>query len=523
MRATRSAIALGILLLSASGAWAFVPGGRAARSDCLAEWRVTDRTVTPTKGRDVVECQDGDPICDADGRADGRCTFNVSVCVLQDDPLVPACLAPATGLHLRHLTRGLEPPISLSHRGCGRPTPLRVATRLNARHRRIRSVRVALRMTAVAPGMRDANRLLLRCLPAEETCPPAGECPLSPAGVKQPNAVVLSVDPFGSDLDQGWAGRAHDVRVPFGTNLQICLENCNMLLDPTCDTRILTGKGTANGQSFGPPVPVLAGSVPVCLVQEYARSEFRGGTANLSTGAVDATIALHTKVFVTDPAKVCPQCVSGRCEGGANDGGACSPPPPSPAVTAIAPIVGPSSDCPPDDDALVGTLDVAIPLTTGVSRLESLPGASSATPCFVDGPEPAGVPADPDACTGECDVGCASGGCDVTDPPSCPAPAGGIRQACCTDDAALGCFPTRSSALTRVGRTDAPQPPWPGSNYPKTSRPVVVGTFCEGATGLQAVDATIGLPGPAAIVLPSVATWKTPTPCNGGDGPAPQY
>jgi DNA-binding beta-propeller fold protein YncE len=59
-----------------------VPGNGPARSDCLAAW-VLDAppeaaTVLARKTRFV--CTDGDPACDADATADGRCSIRAQVC-----------------------------------------------------------------------------------------------------------------------------------------------------------------------------------------------------------------------------------------------------------------------------------------------------------------------------------------------------------------------------------------------------------------------------------------------------------
>ncbi len=66
--------------------------GRGRRqTDCYVEWAVHNPTNTPFfDKRGIVrvkqECTDGDPACDADGMADGACTFEVGVCVKNEDP-----------------------------------------------------------------------------------------------------------------------------------------------------------------------------------------------------------------------------------------------------------------------------------------------------------------------------------------------------------------------------------------------------------------------------------------------------
>jgi len=60
----------------------FVPGGGSATTDCFAAW--TFDLTEPPGARDVrkarVSCTDGAASCDADGVADGQCTFRVQLC-----------------------------------------------------------------------------------------------------------------------------------------------------------------------------------------------------------------------------------------------------------------------------------------------------------------------------------------------------------------------------------------------------------------------------------------------------------
>ncbi len=73
----------------------FVPGGGAARPDCLATWQVTNAAQRPGgDGRAPVRqrCHDGDPGCDADS-VPAQCTFTVAVCFDRDDARLAACTA----------------------------------------------------------------------------------------------------------------------------------------------------------------------------------------------------------------------------------------------------------------------------------------------------------------------------------------------------------------------------------------------------------------------------------------------
>ena len=66
-----------LLLLVARGAGhAEVQGGGLANTDC----RMVFRGVTATNDSSGVVCTDGDPTCDADGVADGTCSFAVRLC-----------------------------------------------------------------------------------------------------------------------------------------------------------------------------------------------------------------------------------------------------------------------------------------------------------------------------------------------------------------------------------------------------------------------------------------------------------
>jgi hypothetical protein len=74
MRALATAV---LLLLAARGAGhAEVQGGGLTSTDC----RMVFRGVTTTNDSSGVVCTDGDPTCDADGVADGACSFAVRLC-----------------------------------------------------------------------------------------------------------------------------------------------------------------------------------------------------------------------------------------------------------------------------------------------------------------------------------------------------------------------------------------------------------------------------------------------------------
>jgi hypothetical protein len=76
----------------------YVPGGGGVKTDCLAEWLVTNAGGRPggTGAAPPRErCKDGDPGCDADGVADGVCTFTIAPCLGRSDDRLTGCSPPA--------------------------------------------------------------------------------------------------------------------------------------------------------------------------------------------------------------------------------------------------------------------------------------------------------------------------------------------------------------------------------------------------------------------------------------------
>jgi hypothetical protein len=82
-------------LLSSDDLGVYELGAGIARTDCRAQWRlINPNAPAPTphsRARAIQSCQDGDLSCDADGAANGLCTFRVAVCFDRLDPLVPTC------------------------------------------------------------------------------------------------------------------------------------------------------------------------------------------------------------------------------------------------------------------------------------------------------------------------------------------------------------------------------------------------------------------------------------------------
>jgi hypothetical protein len=60
---------------------AVVRGGGSVRTDCLAVFDAPANDPAPPKVPRHVDCVDGDPGCDSDATRDGRCVFDLRVCI----------------------------------------------------------------------------------------------------------------------------------------------------------------------------------------------------------------------------------------------------------------------------------------------------------------------------------------------------------------------------------------------------------------------------------------------------------
>jgi hypothetical protein len=486
----------------ASGA--LIPGGGNGRTDCYAEFDVQGAAATSTRS---AQCMDGDPACDFDGVCgNNSCRFNVAACLNQTDAAFTTCIPPGPELPLKKAIErgrrrkriGLAFPGALDSSACGSFVGTDVPIKRNTR----KPGRV-VHMRAVSPRRphKDNDALRLFCVANPDcTAPPGGTCPANTAG--GPNRLVQTVLGTGTDLDNGFSGDSHNFPVIEGSRLEYCLSNCNDSNDPVCDATGATGAGTPNGITFGPPLPLVAGGVPVCVVNTYRNATITG-TANVQTGELTGQIDLNSTVITTPPSRVCPQCrgggggigSQGSCEGGPNNGRACT----------VEGLVRVNSDNPPINNALytlssqcppgglgtenAGTLQISLPLTTGTSTKQ--------------GPRPCPGQTQDDAC-----------GTSATCVPSCPGTPplkGGLYQTCCSNEPSRPCFPTRGGGtIERTGTAVAPQPSWDTDKvtYPKTgSGTTAVAVFCIPATTSSTVNQVSGLPGPGAIILPVTQNW----------------
>jgi hypothetical protein len=232
------------------------------------------------------------------------------------------------------------------------------------------------------------------------------------------------------------------------------------------------------------------------------------------SGRTDLQIdfAIHTG---DDVARPCPRCNGlalgevGSCEGGPRDGQPCT------VDATHGPLGNTSFDCPPSPGARVGSSLLPLDLTTEGSSIaprERCTGSGNpGQQCYCAGQERQ------NACTG--------GTCIVADgffgEGECVD--GPVDQTClietfrgCTVDADCPALNDSCNARTRecLGATDEVFSVGPISRRGEASRtdPLLAGTFCIDATSSAAVNTAVGLPGPGAVRLPTVACVKDVCP-----------
>jgi hypothetical protein len=148
-----------------------IPGGQ-TKSDCLVELNVEgiDSPGPNVSAGRVVTCTDGDP-CDTDGVCgNNSCTFNVAVCINQQDPNLPACHPPASlqKLHVNSKLVGAEPS-SFVGSACG--TFVGVPVPSNRKRGMVRLSANATAPKSTKPR-RDRDTFILKCVARTTPCGP---------------------------------------------------------------------------------------------------------------------------------------------------------------------------------------------------------------------------------------------------------------------------------------------------------------------------------------------------------------
>lgn len=487
MRTTTLSTLLLPLLLGVSTAFAVDVTGGGKKNDCYGIFSVDSETLCSTsqnKANAVVE--------------NGVCVFTVSACT---NGTVPGC-TPANVTSIK--AKGLPSPATLgTSNTCGATATFTIPLG-GKRKTRSRTLKMKTKTTDGRPKV-DQDSLKLTC---QRTCSGGARvCSKNPQG--GPDQLSLVVGENDTDLDNGWTGVSMNFPTPSSSRLDLCMSNCDTSTDSTCDLAGTTGDNSLNGAVFGPPLPLLANNVPVCVINRYSGNV--AGTYDLATGEGHFQVNLASEVYFTDSAKVCPRCTggskvgdSGTCDTGKNAGKACK-------IESILRVQQSTAanksfeltrDCPPTVTTPDGVLDIKLPLTTETSG--PLNNGIS-IPCGQEPSNPKALVAQDNDCTGQCVEGNCTGLACVRKNADgiCVDDKGGLSQMCCSNRTTLPCNPV---GITRTGKRGIPQPAWPDPTYPKSGPGTMAAVFCESATNNQLVNSSTGLPGPGALILPGITT-----------------
>jgi hypothetical protein len=504
---TATALAFSFCLLSQAHA-TIVPG---KGGNCAAIWDTGTASASPVGTKFSLTCTDGDPTCDGDGLPNGACQIALTACVGQvsDSCPTPPPITGALkfksligGVPKRNIVLGFVPPAAGT---CGSAS-MSLATKRVPKNpsKPAKSFKPSKKVQLQLKSKGFLNALVVQCVPpgtvsGGKVCAPRTDDP------SLPNQITLQVPSTGSDLDNGWTGTSHNFPVIQGSTLKYCLSNCDGTSDTLCDGSGETGDGTLNGPTFGAPLPLLAAGIPVCVVNRYQTSPLTN-TFDLATGVGSGDVNLFSDVYLTsNPSEVCPRCnptvpnadptqqigKQGKCSATAR------------AVGSDCTIEGQvnvalgagqtqyflSSACIPAASQNQATLDIRLPLTTGQA-----PPLVGPLPC----PDSAGPQTLDDSCgAGTCTEGaCTGSACVSGSGTQCIDAKGGISQACCSSNTTSPCFGTKGGGS--IIRTGAP--------IMASGQGAFAATFCIARTASALINASTGLPGPGALILPSQRT-----------------
>jgi hypothetical protein len=242
-------------------------------------------------------------------------------------------------------------------------------------------------------------------------------CTLAPEAGACPSAITFTADGQKVDLDTGFTGLAHDARVPTNGRITLTVSNCDGTNHPDCGECDVNGPidnpggpefdthrcrdaswvrcdsdsdctsasqcvgGANNGAVcttasecpggscdpagfagpciyfFGAPLPLRAGGVSTCVVNEISGPVT--GTINFGDGTSTNNVPLASKVFpVGGEFNPCPHCILGACDAGPRNTQACT-------VNGDSQFGPVSLDCPPNPGSIAGTLGINLNISTG--------------------------------------------------------------------------------------------------------------------------------------------------------------
>jgi len=394
------------------------------------------------------------------------------------------------------------------------------------------------------------------------------------AGAPCPTTFEFTANGPASDLDEGWTGMAHDLRLPTGSRLTLAVAACASTVRP-CGQCSTSGpvanaggpefanrrcRGADNGTNgswvqctsdldcpgtgntctyfFGPPQPIGAGGLSVCLTNEIEGAAT--GTIDVEAGSSATALTWRQTTHVTpgDFNHPCPRCIAGVCSGGVRSGQACTI-----QGTSLQFTDAVSLDCPPATFPAV--VQMALQLATGTQTVTlgadspdcSSPGFSGSK-CFCSDGSGAGskpndcddavcspnTPPDGDSTDeGVCAAGplesfCAPHatyrGCVVdADCAAANLCIGGPNDgAPCTADSSCPCgtCEVQTCAITKLRECFAGSgvvsDTVSAGGVASPTAPTLSGFACMGSTSSGAVNGTYGLPGLMRMTIPGTAT-----------------
>jgi hypothetical protein len=378
-----------------------------------------------------------------------------------------------------------------------------------------------------------------------------------------------------SELDSGWTGLAHDADVndvvparlvlacdgpaPCGecaiVDLDPSLGNCRCADDnrticaqPFAPSDEQSCGGAACHCYFGPPLPLLSGNAPTCLLN---RVDAVGGNADVDAGSgtIDLNLAalVHLGITTLSP---CPPCIDdatpgdgtreGTCAGGRNDGQPCDAQ--SANTTFPAPEGGRHSlDCFPSADTNISGdgLEVDIALTTGrtelaadlpcseLPELESLrcpcrtcsddgtKACSSDDECAAIGAGSCANPSSPQVLPNACTDGvcqgdergegqCAAGPDDLFCDGITRADGSGLIQCSTNADCASETLGADGGECSLSKRRECYPDPIVSQGAASPVAPLGAAAYCAPPTNSQGINSVAGLPGPGRLIYQSV-------------------
>jgi hypothetical protein len=350
----------------------------------------------------------------------------------------------------------------------------------------------------------------------------------APPQIPCPQLVTYIVEGDTSDFDAGWTGVYTDRQLGTGGSLTFAVDCPGEFLGgcgecpisgPIASTTVVDNHRCANASNvictsdadcpgstcsffFGAPIPVSGGGVPICVTNRVTNDAT--GVIIPELGSGDSDLDIELQIFngltVNQPCPVCSGAAfdsAGTCVGGPREGEACT-------VHGTTVLGNTSFDCPPNPSAAIGTTEIPLDPTTGtrtVAPTETCTGFGQAgNPCYCT------EQVRPNACL---DTVCTIG---ADDEGTCMA---GPFDLLCATEPFRGCLTDADCsandtclASTRKcsGETDATgilTGSLTRTGVPSTELAIQVSAFCIDATASAAVNAAAGLPGPAAVRLPT--------------------